>query len=808
MLTGHTSAVFWVSQLYQVALAFSIGVMAFVLAESVRHRAQPRAAALAWLAGGVLLWTGGYWAQMLVPGVAAKVLVVGVQYFGVVTTPVAWLLLVLEVTGRRAWFVRRHPSLLCIVPTLGLIALWTNGRHGWFWSSTSVAPAGLFSVLTTTRGPAYWGLTGYDYALFLAGSLLLVAYVRRAWQPYRSQALALILACLAPLSANVFYLARVNLFMGLDPTLLAFTISAVALAYAIFGLSLFDIVPVAHKAVFEGLADPVIVLDAAGRVLDMNPAGQALIGMPLSVALGQPAAHVFRPNLDLAPQLAGALDAGAEVEARTREGQRTFDVRISSLLDGKRRRVGRLIALRDVTERKEAHALLELRVGQRTAELARATARLEALHRLDRAILAAQAPEEIARAALEQVGRLVDAYVGVFAVFDALPGQARLLASQCAGSRAPCPDGLGLDSPFLFSPADDAAACEDTWLVQNPSEQLALLRSWGARSSISMPLRCQGRSLGLMALGRARPGAFCADDLAVMREVSDQLAVGIQQAWLREAQVRHAAELTARVAERTAELRSANERLTELVQIKNKFVSNVSHELRTPLANMVLYLDLLAAGKPEKHAQYLQTVRRETETLRGLIEDLLDLSRLDQGKRQPAPERLDLNGLLASLAQHREALVGASGHMLSLQADEGLPQVKADRKMLEQVFTNLLTNAIHYTPAGGHVGLSTRTCSLDGATWATASVSDDGPGISSEDQQHIFERFYRGEAGRTSHAPGTGLGLPICEEIVRLHAGRITLQSAPGQGSTFTIWLPALPPETAGAVGCLPDGMS
>ncbi len=797
MLTGNTGAAFWVSQLYQVALVFSIGVMAFVLAESVRRRAEPRAAVLAWLVAAVLVWSCSYWVQMLVPSLAAKTLAIKFEYYGVVSTPVAWFLLVLEVTGHRTSFVRRHPSLLCIVPALGLIALWTNGSHGWFWPSVGVAPAGIFWVLNTTRGPAYWALTAYDYCLLLAGDLVLLGYVRRAWQPYRSQALALIVACLVPLSGNVLYLARVKLFMGLDPTLLAFAITAVALAWDIFGLSLFDIVPVAHKAVFYGLADPVIVLDAAGRVLDLNPAGQALIGMPASQAIGLPASQVLRPNLDLAPQLAGALDACAEVEARTREGRRTFDMRISPLVDGKGRPMGRLIALRDVTDRKEAQALLELRVGQRTAELARATNRLEALHRLDRAVLGAQAPEEIARTALEQVGRLVDAYVGLVAVFDDLPGQARLLTAHCAGSPAPWPGGWSHGPPLLLSPMEDTAACEDTWQVQDPSEQLALLRSWGARASVSIPLKCQGRSLGVLALGKARPGAFGADDLAVLREVSDQLAVGIQQAWLREAQARHAAELTARVAERTAELQAANLRLTELVQIKNKFVSNVSHELRTPLTNMMLYLDLLAAGRPEKHAQYLKTVRRETETLRGLIEDLLDLSRLDQGKRQPVRETLDLNTLLAALAQHREALVAASSHTLTLQADAGLPHVNADRKMLEQVFTNLLANAIHYTPAGGHIDLLTRTRWVDGAAWATASVSDDGPGITSEDQQHIFERFYRGEAGQSSHAPGTGLGLPICEELVRLHAGRITLQSAPGQGSTFTIWLPGLAPETA-----------
>jgi len=122
--------------------------------------------------------------------------------------------------------------------------------------------------------------------------------------------------------------------------------------------------------------------------------------------------------------------------------------------------------------------------------------------------------------------------------------------------------------------------------------------------------------------------------------------------------------------------------------------------------------------------------------------------------------------------------------------------------MLMQVVTNLMTNAMNYTPPGGTITVRTGVEQARSGdrpeqeeTWVTFSVSDTGPGIAPEDQAHLFERFYRGEAGRQSKAPGTGLGLAICREIVEKHGGKITLETEVGRGSTFTVWLPAMKQE-------------
>jgi PAS domain S-box-containing protein len=231
----------------------------------------------------------------------------------------------------------------------------------------------------------------------------------------------------------------------------------------------------------------------------------------------------------------------------------------------------------------------------------------------------------------------------------------------------------------------------------------------------------------------------------------------------------------------------------ELDRLKDLFVSNVSHELRTPLTNLKLYLKLMEKGRPDKRTQYMATLDREANRLQQLIEDLLSLSRLDVGKAQPIRAETDLNRLVSQLVSDRAALAGEKGLSLTTDLAPGLVPVMADEKMLAQVLTNLTTNAMNYTSAGGRIVVRTALQSTDGAhpaNWVTVSVIDTGYGVMPEEKQHLFDRFYRGEAARRAGAPGTGLGLAICREIIDRHDGHITVESELGKGSTFTVWLP------------------
>jgi PAS domain S-box-containing protein len=232
-------------------------------------------------------------------------------------------------------------------------------------------------------------------------------------------------------------------------------------------------------------------------------------------------------------------------------------------------------------------------------------------------------------------------------------------------------------------------------------------------------------------------------------------------------------------------------KLKEVDRLKDQFVSDVSHELRTPLANLKLYLHLLEQGQPRQRRYYLDTLLREQMRLEHLIENLLDLSQLDLGAVQANRALLDVGPLVQSLVLDREAAAEAQGLELITQLAVEPLFVLADGRMLVQVLDNLITNALQYTPALGKVTVRTARCPGDEHDWITISVSDTGLGISSDERDRIFERFYRGGAARQSGAQGAGLGLAICREIAERHLGSIEVESEPDVGSTFTVYLPS-----------------
>ena len=237
--------------------------------------------------------------------------------------------------------------------------------------------------------------------------------------------------------------------------------------------------------------------------------------------------------------------------------------------------------------------------------------------------------------------------------------------------------------------------------------------------------------------------------------------------------------------------------LKELDRLKDEFVSRVSHELRTPLANIRLYLDLLQRGRPERRQDYLQVMDRETLRLERLIKDLLDLSRVQSEQRAEKPRRrepINLHETIETVLQDNRAWAERQQTELVHEAvDVPLPWIMGDPDQIVRALTNLVANALNYTPEKGKVTVRTRAEGPEQAPaeWVIIEVADTGIGIPEADLPNIFERFYRG-ANVDPSSPGTGLGLAIIKEIVELHGGAIEVESQEGVGSTFRLRLPAI----------------
>ncbi|WP_322507119.1 GAF domain-containing protein [Anaerolinea sp.] len=230
-------------------------------------------------------------------------------------------------------------------------------------------------------------------------------------------------------------------------------------------------------------------------------------------------------------------------------------------------------------------------------------------------------------------------------------------------------------------------------------------------------------------------------------------------------------------------------RLKELDRLKSQFVSNVSHELRTPLTSIKLYAEQLPTASAERSARYLAALQRETARLEAMVEDLLTISRLDLGKTRIQISALPLAPFVQQIVEDRRMLAHSRGLTLHFQQDEHLPPVAGDERFVMQIVTNLLTNAINYTPAGRNIFISVRHDPQE-AGFLRLTIEDEGVGIPPEEMPHLFERFFRGSAGRKLEVPGTGLGLAIVKEMVERLNGKIYIESEVGKGTKAIVWLP------------------
>ena len=237
----------------------------------------------------------------------------------------------------------------------------------------------------------------------------------------------------------------------------------------------------------------------------------------------------------------------------------------------------------------------------------------------------------------------------------------------------------------------------------------------------------------------------------------------------------------------------------EVDRMKNEFVAMVSHELRTPLTSIKGYVDLLQSGEvgdlTNEQREFLEIVKTSTDRLVELINELLDISRIEAGRVELKRRALDLPRLIRQVTDTMRPQLNAKQQAVTLDLAPALPAVWGDPDRVIQILTNFVSNAHKYTPAGGSITLRAR----GGGAHVRVDIRDTGIGLSKEDQAHLFSKFFRAQNRATQEVAGTGLGLAITRSLIELHGGKVWVESEPGKGSTFSFTLPtaqiAIEPE-------------
>jgi len=248
-------------------------------------------------------------------------------------------------------------------------------------------------------------------------------------------------------------------------------------------------------------------------------------------------------------------------------------------------------------------------------------------------------------------------------------------------------------------------------------------------------------------------------------------------------------EYTQQLAEANAELEMTNRELERANRLKSEFLASMSHELRTPLHTIIGFSELLGEELEgplnEKQHRFVQHIHKDSLHLLELINDVLDISKIEADRLELRPEAFDFTALIAESLASVRSLAEAKSHIL--ESASNVPRaVEADRLRIKQVLVNLLSNAIKFTPEGGRIGVDARVQE----SAVVVSVSDTGIGIPPEEHESIFDKFHQVGATTKGVREGTGLGLAITKRLVEQHGGSISVQSKPRQGSTFVFTLP------------------
>ncbi len=547
----------WQFPPYVILLILSTLISMVLAIYAWKRRQTPGSAPFALLMLAVGVWSFSYALGLMSTNLSAIYFWAKVEYLGIVSIPALWLIFAIQYTGREQWLTRRNLILLCAVPVIILLLVWTSRSHGLFYAEIGLETIDSFVIMTLTPGVVYWLNVIYTYLLFLAGTSLFIQMALHVSRPYRKQISIIVGGMLIVLFASILYLLGITPIPYLELEPMVFTLMGLVIAWGMFRYNLLDIVPVAREKIVENMSDGVIVFDVQLRVVDINPAAESMIGCSAADVIGKTIEQIPFVQSDLVKRFDGVAEVHKQVLVGERADQHYYDVRISPIYDRKDELTGRMMVLRDITEIKQTERALQ----QRTQELA-------LFNWIGRAFSSSLDLDEVLELVLEETRHLLNVKIASF--WLKIPDTDELVCRHATGvgydivSRWRLPIGQGLvgwaaeHGKSII--VDDAQADERHFKGVDEQTGLTL------RSIMSIPLLIKQEVIGVLNLADTEVERFTQEDLALLEPLATSAAIAIENARL------HTNIQTELDKRRGAEkaLRQLNEELEERVEARTQ----------------------------------------------------------------------------------------------------------------------------------------------------------------------------------------------------------------------------------------------
>jgi PAS domain S-box-containing protein len=732
---------------YRLLLLISVLGSLVVAARIWRRRSAPASGSIAVLLAAMAEWALAVLLGDLARDSGTKLLFNAASYIGIAAIPVTWVAVALQYAGIHRWLTRPRLLLLSFVPLTSVILAATNDSHGLFWSGVEIWERNGEVSLDLTIGPWFAVHTFYSYLLLAVGAALLTRTILGSSAASYKQTATYLIALALPWTVNVLYHVGIGFFPGRDPTPAAFGLTAVLMAVGHARFRLLDVLPVARSAIIEALTDAVIVVDRSQRIAELNPTAGKLLAVDIAAALGQPAAQVLAEHPILLRQCARRSESQEEVTLITADGERHFDLRNTDLRHRGSSSVARLCVLRDITERKRVEEELRRYRGDLEARVEERTAKLQAdiaeRRRVEKAL---RESEETLKEAL-RIGNMgsweydVESREVVWSshLFELLDRDPSL---------GPVDSAVGLAS---YYPKDSER------LVSNTLRAIETGETFSMEYYVELP---SGRSAHLHSTFRPLkdPSGRVFKVMGTVQDITER--------------------------------KRMEEELVKAQKLESVGVlaGGIAHDFNNILSSIWGNIDLAKMDIQPRDRAFacLDEAVRACHHAADLTAQLLTFSKGGTPVKKPAS--------IAKLIRAASDLaLSGSNVRCELELPDDSLAAEVDEGQINQVFHNLILNAVQAMPEGGDIRVrAERVLSnahvelpLQPGEYVMLSIQDHGTGIKKEHLHRIFDPYF------TTKQTGSGLGLAVVHSIIDKHDGHVRVESQLGEGTTFHVCLPA-----------------